>query len=357
MASLSAEEVPLRTLYLQIEYAQTPLAILNLPETATETDIRDSYRTIALRIHPDKIPDDGLRNLHTLLFQKIQAAYDELAQTTGGEHEDPGPIAVDKQLPETEASLHARNVAFREALRGERERALDIKHSVDARKVAKAETLKARDQGLAEKKKEKLTRKLPDPRDDEKRGNKKASLPSSPRSPPLDWEEEENRLQAAETQQRKSPLPDPRQKGRRAPDMTHPPQNKPTATSARPAWNAALDQRLVSDREIQSRWDKSLLSGGGRAVGSVSLSQKAQTSNNAAARMLKSQKPVIEDADREWKGALMGSRAVSGPAVLKGEDEAMREAFVGGEEMADEWTKRAVRLGGGNVEEEYFLED
>jgi curved DNA-binding protein CbpA len=146
--SEATEEIPLTTLYLQIEYGDIPTAVLGVGPEAPQVGIRVAYRAIALRIHPDKAPNEGLRELHTLLFQKNQTTYDSSLETReGASGQDHRP----KQLPETFASLHARNVAFREALRSARERALQAKHATDLLKASKEADKKAKNERLAEK--------------------------------------------------------------------------------------------------------------------------------------------------------------------------------------------------------------
>jgi len=70
-----AQVASLQTLYLQIEYANTPSAVLGVSENASETEVHDAYRAIALKIHPDKAPSENLREIHTSRFQKLQAAH------------------------------------------------------------------------------------------------------------------------------------------------------------------------------------------------------------------------------------------------------------------------------------------
>lgn len=111
----------LASLYLRIDRSDSASAVLNVDAFATETEIRDAYHRIALRIHPDKAPSENLLALYTLLFQKVQSAYDLLlgigAQQSGGK-------SSSRQLTEGPSALHARNEAFKEALRYEREEAL-----------------------------------------------------------------------------------------------------------------------------------------------------------------------------------------------------------------------------------------
>jgi len=59
--------ITLSTLYMQVQYCNTPSAILGLAPDAVE--VRDTYCALALRIHPNKGPSDSLRELHTSLFK------------------------------------------------------------------------------------------------------------------------------------------------------------------------------------------------------------------------------------------------------------------------------------------------
>jgi hypothetical protein len=98
MESETTEAIPLSILYLQIEYGDIPSAVLGIGSNASELEIRDAYRAVALKIHPDKAPSDSVREVHTLLFQKVQVAYDSLLATQDG---GPGQYRPPKQLPET----------------------------------------------------------------------------------------------------------------------------------------------------------------------------------------------------------------------------------------------------------------
>jgi DnaJ-domain-containing protein 1 len=72
MNSNMSEITPLHMLYSQIEHGETLSVVLGVSNTATDAEIRDAYRVLILRIHPDKAPDDGLCKLHTRFFQKVQ---------------------------------------------------------------------------------------------------------------------------------------------------------------------------------------------------------------------------------------------------------------------------------------------
>ena len=102
--------------YSQVEEWEHPLDVLGLSDGATVEDIKAAYKTIALRLHPDKCPEE-LRELHTLLFQTVHRAYTKVMEdgVTGD------GIATDKEVAESWEALHARNLDFKEKLRKERE--------------------------------------------------------------------------------------------------------------------------------------------------------------------------------------------------------------------------------------------
>lgn len=103
----------LASLYQRIEYGESSVAVLGVSSTATEAEIRDAYRTFALKIHPDTASDDSVRELHPLLFQKVQSSYDALLKDLHADLSATSP-ETPRQLPKTLAALHARNVAFKE---------------------------------------------------------------------------------------------------------------------------------------------------------------------------------------------------------------------------------------------------
>jgi curved DNA-binding protein CbpA len=342
-------EVPLTTLYLQIEYGEIPTAVLGIGTKASEVEIREAYRALALRIHPDKAPSENLRELHTLLFQKVQTAYNPLLEAL---NDEAGQESRPKQLPETFASLHARNVAYREALRNVRERALQAKHAAARLKASKEANKKAKNERLAEKrelrahmlKEEQAKRQTEIAKEKRKFGAEGGAKASS--KDLSDWEEMEDDLEAKAASQ-----PEESQKPQRNPQLKRSLQNNATARTATATWNPTLDERLVSDAEIEGRWNTNLLSGG--RSGSVSLSQKKQRENNAAARMHKATMALCNEADRMLKPALTGNHTFSGL-----EHEALLEAaFVRTEQKAQARTDRFLQVTDGDVAEQFLLQD
>ncbi len=67
-----------------MDYIQDFYAILGLPETATEQDIRQAYRLAALRFHPDVNNTPGIASV----FQEINEAHDVLSNALKRRHYD-----------------------------------------------------------------------------------------------------------------------------------------------------------------------------------------------------------------------------------------------------------------------------
>jgi hypothetical protein len=266
-----------------------------------------------------------------------------------------------KQLPETLTSLHARNVAFKEALRRARENALQAKRAADLLKASKEANQKAKNERLAGKRglRSRLLEEEQAKRQNEiakeNRGNASRSgnrVEDSKRTGGvktssiglLDWEEMEDDLEArGEVTTEETPKPS-------KPQVKRPLQNKATARTARPAWDDGLDERLVSDAEINGRWKTNLLSGG--RSGSVSLAQKKQRDKNAVARMHKKTMALCEEADHMLEPALKEIRTFSGLV----EDDLMESAFVRTERKDQARTERFLQVTDGEVTEQFLLE-
>lgn len=312
-----ASNASIHTLYLQLQQAGSPHAVLGILEGASETEIHDAYRGIALRIHPDKA-SANLQELHTSLFQKVQAAHESLtgtqAESSSNAHHP------SKQLPETFASLHARNFAFKEALKAERAKALKLKNAANEIQKAKAAALKAKNERLAEK------RRL---REEEKANER---------------EKREGKI-AMESRKLEATTGKAKAQGSAA-------GSKPTARTATPLWDDGIDERLVSDAEIKGRWDKNLLRGG--RSGSVSLAQKKQRENSPAARSRKVTMALCEEADHMTKSVLQGSnQTFSGQAL-----EALEEkAFVSTEVKSQASTDRFLQVADADTAAQYMLDE
>ncbi|CAE7754590.1 dnaJ [Symbiodinium microadriaticum] len=54
---------------------------LGLRRSCSDEEIKQAYRALALKNHPDKVQDETRRRLATVRFQEIQAAYEIIIET------------------------------------------------------------------------------------------------------------------------------------------------------------------------------------------------------------------------------------------------------------------------------------
>lgn len=296
MTSAMANDTPLPSLYLRIEYGETPATVLSVGTRATEADIREVYRAIALKIHPDKASNEKLRILHTDIFQKVQTAYQAILEERFGQSDETGSssstIETPKQLPETWASLHARNVDAREALQGERAQALNAKRSVDQSKAAQ---------------------KIKDARITAAREGRVSA-----------YEQEQERLRrdkkiGKEHRAKQTHRPNPAQSSESSPF-----EDKST-NPAQDIWDKEWDSRLVPQAHISDRRNNTLLGGG--TYGSVSLADKKQHDNNAAAESLREFLALSAQNQPMLILGQSANRPFSGSDALK-HDEELEEAVL-----------------------------
>lgn len=128
----SNDPTALLPLYTHVASAKTSLSLFNFPPTSRPSppEIRSVYKNLARALHPDKAPP-GREELHTALFQKVHAAFEDLLrpQNEAREEAERRSNASPRRI---EDSLHARVHDFREWLKGRR--AAEV---IEKRKVGK----------------------------------------------------------------------------------------------------------------------------------------------------------------------------------------------------------------------------
>jgi len=60
-------------------------AVLGVAQAASQAEVKQAYRQLALKHHPDKAPKPELRDIAESLFKHVSASYAVLSDVAGGE--------------------------------------------------------------------------------------------------------------------------------------------------------------------------------------------------------------------------------------------------------------------------------
>ncbi|KXS94669.1 hypothetical protein AC578_4886 [Pseudocercospora eumusae] len=279
-------------LYEQIDHAETTWEVLGIQSYfVTKAELRDIYRSLALRLHPDKARDEGLRERHTQLFQRIQSAYEVcLLEITHGK--DSIPESEPAALPESWESLHARNVANKEALKAARAEALkavqserDAKARCEARYKAKGEVI-ARNKDARKAEKEEHARESRVPKERRECNLKGTRTYAEVLSDACNKKKARDPVRFATCQE--------------VHDETEGQEQDAPRRTERKGDNPFDDVQAVTKDEMASRLNQSLMCGGGRRTVCVALSSLEERENCAAKRLVMRQQRLIDAGESEY---------------------------------------------------------
>ena len=106
-----------------------PYEILGIPENATEEQIKDAYRELVKKYHPDKYQDNPLADLAEEKMQEINEAYDTLMKNAGS-----GSASYDDPYSTGGSSYGSTG-------HGGRADYLQVRRNIDTGNIAAAETI------------------------------------------------------------------------------------------------------------------------------------------------------------------------------------------------------------------------
>ena len=384
MSTFNMSNAKLSTIYLQVNH-EDPFAILGVSVSATSEEIKAAYRTLALRLHPDKTTSAKQRKLHTPLFQRLLTAYETIS---GEDANDRGRGT--KRIPECEDDVRARVAAFKEKLKTERKKAqaaVSGQREAQRQKRANAAVKKERDQAVREEReevtkiKEKIrrakarrryeealfgTERTPDREYPDIRGRPNPLIERLKLDPYLwetctcefcehkGWKETSPGSGVVEQAFYLNPYAvehkrTPKHKSE-APENPQVIRNEDTSLTLTPTVEKGLDSAAQNKLAIEARWHKQLLSGGAHCV---SMDEKKRMENNQTAKQLKLEKKHHVEAERLMSGTLQGyNRGYSGLMVEELFDD-VGEAERAQERVTD-WKLLALE---DDVRDMYFIED
>jgi len=156
-------------------------------------------------------------------------------------------------------------VAFKEALYKQRELALKHKSEADNLKTTRDAAVKAKNARLAQKRAQRaVAQEQAQARRhakiaNEHRGGAPGPVKQATVEDDLSWDQLEDQAEAQAENKASYIEAQATAKAEQKPKAKH---GKPTARTARAMWDDGVDERLVGDAGLKSRWNKSLLSGG-----------------------------------------------------------------------------------------------